>query len=93
LNSIGPILYVLYISAVALIVLFVACINFINLITATASERGKEIGMRKIVGAGKHHIIWQFYGETFLLSLLAFVLAYILALIMLRVLMNLPENN
>jgi predicted permease len=83
LNSIGPILYIYIFSAVALIVLFVACINFINLITATASERGKEIGMRKIVGAGKNHIIWQFYGETFLLSVLAFILAYILALIML----------
>jgi predicted permease len=83
LNSIGPILYVYIFSAVALIVLFVACINFINLITATASERGKEIGMRKIVGAGKNHIIWQFYGETFLLSVFAFILAYIFALIML----------
>lgn len=81
LNSIGPILYVYLFSTVALIVLFVACINFINLITATASERGKEIGMRKIVGAGKSNILCQFYGETFLLSAFAFILAYFLALL------------
>ncbi len=62
----GPILYIYLFSAIAIIVLFVGCINFINLITARASVRGKEIGMRKVIGATKKHIVWQFYGETFL---------------------------
>ena len=74
----GPILYVYLFSAIAIIVLFVACINFINLITARASIRGKEIGMRKVVGASKSHIVWQFYSETFLLSVIAYGFAVLL---------------
>lgn len=83
LNDAGPILYVYIFSSVAIIVLIVACINFINLITAEASARSKEIGMRKVVGAGKKQIIWQFYGETLLLSAIAFILALTLALLIL----------
>jgi putative ABC transport system permease protein len=83
LNDIGPVLYIYIFSSIAIIVLIVACINFINLVTAKASIRGKEIGMRKVVGAGKKHIIWQFYGETLLLSIVAFILALILAMMIL----------
>ncbi len=79
LNGTGPILYVYVFSAVAFIVLIVACINFINLITAKASVRGKEIGVRKVVGAGRNHIIAQFLGETLLIAIIAFGLALILA--------------
>lgn len=82
LNDVGPILYVYIFSSVAIIVLMVACINFINLITAKATVRGKEIGMRKVVGAEKKQIICQFYGETLLLSVIAFILAFTLALIL-----------
>jgi putative ABC transport system permease protein len=83
LNEAGPILYVYIFSGVAIIVLIVACINFINLITAKASARSKEIGVRKVVGAGKNHILWQFYGEIFLLSMIAFVLALALVVFIL----------
>ena len=83
LNGNGSILYVFIFSAIAIIVLIVACINFINLVTAKASIRGKEIGMRKVLGADKKHIIWQFWGETLVLSIIAFVIAFVLALIIL----------
>ncbi len=83
LNGNGSISNVFIFSAIAIIVLIVACINFINLVTAKASIRGKEIGMRKVLGADKKHIIWQFWGETLVLSIVAFVLAFVLALIIL----------
>lgn len=74
----GPILYVYIFSAIAVIVLIIACINFINLLIARASLRNKEIGMRKVLGAGKNHVILQFFGETFFLSICAFFLAVML---------------
>lgn len=83
LNNIGPILYIYIFSGVALIVLLVACINFVNLVTAKAFVRGKEIGIRKVVGAEKKQIIFQFYGETLLLSVFAFVLALTLVMLIL----------
>ncbi len=67
--------YVYIFSAIALLVLIIASINFINLVTAKASARPKEIGMRKVLGANKRHIIWHFFGETLILSLTAFLLA------------------
>jgi putative ABC transport system permease protein len=79
LNGTGPILYVYLFSAIAIIVLIVACINFINLITAKASVRGKEIGVRKVVGAGRNNIITQYLGETLLIAIIAFGMSLILA--------------
>jgi putative ABC transport system permease protein len=58
---------------VAVIVLLIACINYVNLITARAMKRGKEISLRKIVGAGKAGLFLQFLSEslvTFLIALL-----------------------
>src|SRR5690606_20405844 len=89
----GSILYVYIFSAVALIILLVACVNFINLFTAKAFIRGKEIGIRKVVGAGKKHIIFQFYGETFLLSVFAFGAALILAEVFLPAFNNLSDKQ
>ena len=78
LNNIGPILYIYIFSAVALLVLIVAGINFINLATAKASIRSREISVRKVIGATKSQLVVQFLGETFLLSLFAFLFAYII---------------
>ncbi|HSZ33289.1 MAG TPA: ABC transporter permease, partial [Puia sp.] len=51
---------------VAIIVLLIACINYVNLITARATKRGKEISLRKIVGAGKPELFMQFLSESLL---------------------------
>jgi predicted permease len=93
LNGNGSIFNVFIFSAIAIIVLIVACINFINLVTAKASIRGKEIGMRKVLGADKKHIIWQFWGETLVLSIIAFVIAFVLALIILPYFNILADKN
>ncbi|MES1216362.1 MAG: ABC transporter permease, partial [Bacteroidota bacterium] len=61
--------------AVALFLLLLGCINFINLTTAQASQRAKEIGIRKTLGSGKKELIFQFLSETFLLTLIATILS------------------
>ena len=62
-------------SVIAAFILLIACINFMNLATARATERAKEVGIRKVVGAVRQQLVGQFLCESLLLSLLAFVLA------------------
>ncbi|HEY0058296.1 MAG TPA: ABC transporter permease [Flavisolibacter sp.] len=67
--------YVKGLTIIALFVLVIACFNFINLATARSFRRAKEIGVRKVVGAGRSQLIIQFIGETVLLSLISMVIA------------------
>jgi len=60
---------------IAALVQVIACINFMNLSTARASKRAKEVGVRKVIGAGKADLIKQFLGESFLLSLIGVLIA------------------
>ncbi|WP_299364458.1 ABC transporter permease [Winogradskyella sp.] len=63
---------------VALFLLLLGCVNFINLNTAQATERAKEIGVRKTFGSSKKQLVAQFLGETFLLVLISAVLSFAL---------------
>lgn len=65
-------------TAVALFVLFIAIINFINLSTATASVRGKEVGMRKVLGSTRGQILRQFLVESVFLILGSSILAFVI---------------
>ena len=65
-------------TLVSALILIIACINFINLVTARSSNRAKEVGMRKVVGAQRHQLIKQFLSESLVLALLAFVCALFL---------------
>jgi len=56
---------------IAILIQLLACINFMNLATARASKRAKEVGVRKIIGAGEIGLVVQFLGESLLLSVLA----------------------
>jgi len=60
---------------IAVLIQVIACINFMNLSTARASKRAKEVGVRKVVGAGKYDLIRQFLGESFLLSFIGVIIA------------------
>jgi len=62
-------------SAAALFILLIACFNFMNLSTARAARRGREVGVRKSLGASRAQLVRQFFGESVLLTLLAAVLA------------------
>ncbi|HUR11621.1 MAG TPA: ABC transporter permease [Flavitalea sp.] len=68
-------LYSKILGGIALFILLIACINFINLTVARSLKRAKEIGIRKVVGSERSQLIFQFLGESFLLSLIAFLLA------------------
>ncbi|WKN43658.1 ABC transporter permease [Tunicatimonas pelagia] len=75
----GRIEYVRLLSIVAIFILFIACINFMNLTTARSLRRAKEVGVRKVAGADRRSLIYQFMGEAVLLTLLATLLALLLA--------------
>jgi len=71
----GRIEYVKIFSAIAIFILLIACMNFMNLATARASLRAKEIGIRKVAGAGKASLVGQFMTESLLTCLLATLLS------------------
>ena len=82
---------VLIFSIVAMFVLVIAAVNFINLSTAKASDRAKEIGIRKSIGAYKNQLIYQFLLESIMLVFIAAIIAFtgiILSLDYLNVLTN-----
>ena len=70
----GRIQYVRLFSLIAWIILLIACINFMNLSTARSEQRAKEVGVRKVLGAGKGKLIAQFISETMLMSFMALIL-------------------
>ena len=68
----------------AIFLLLLGAINFVNLSTAHASERAKEIGIRKTLGSKKSQLIWQFLSETFLLTSFASVLSVVLTPLLIK---------
>jgi len=64
---------------VGILILLIAAVNFMNLITARASQRGKEVGVRKTIGAMKGELFSQFVTESALLSVLAFIIGLLIA--------------
>ncbi len=82
--------YVFGFSAVALFILMVACINYINLAIARGTRRAKEIGMRKILGVSRPHLIFRFLGESVLFSMIAVIVGLVVVHLALRLT---PINN
>jgi putative ABC transport system permease protein len=71
----GNIKNVYIFSIVAVFILLIACFNFINLTTARSAERAKEVGIRKVVGAGRQQLTWQYLGESVIVCLIAFFIS------------------
>lgn len=65
-------------TIVAALILMIACINFINLSTAKSEKRAKEVGVRKVAGAGKGMLIAQFMTEALLMSFIAGVIGFLI---------------
>jgi len=70
--------YIYIFGSVAILILIIACINFMNLATAQATKRAREVGVRKIAGAQKRSLIFQFIGESIIYTIFAFLFSLLL---------------
>lgn len=78
IGRIAPPEFVYFLSALALIVLLAACINYINLRVARSMKRADEIGLRKVIGAGRMQLIGQFISESVVTALVSLILALLM---------------
>ncbi|HTD92493.1 MAG TPA: ABC transporter permease [Chitinophagaceae bacterium] len=74
----GRITFVKLFGTIAGFILLIACINFMNLSTARSEKRAKEVGIRKVVGAGKGSLIAQFIGESIIIAFIAGIVALLI---------------
>jgi putative ABC transport system permease protein len=79
----GDMRFIWLFGAIAGFILVIACINFINLSTAKSANRAKEVGLRKVVGSFRSHLIKQFLTESLVFSFLSFLLGVMLAWLLL----------
>ncbi len=73
----GDIKYVYLVGFIGLLILTIACINYMNLATAKATERAREVGMRKVMGAFKGQLVYQYMGESLVITIISAVLALV----------------
>ncbi len=85
----GNINYVYAFALIGIFILVLAAINYVNLSTARSALRSKEVGMRKVFGAGRTQLIIQYLGESIILTFIAFILS----LVMMEVLFELTDFN
>lgn len=79
--------YAYILSAVALLILVVACINFVTLSVGRSLKRAKEVGIRKVVGAARQQLVFQFLGEAVIITIISLLVGVVLAVL------NLPLFN
>jgi putative ABC transport system permease protein len=73
-----------FLLAIAAFLLLLGCINFINLTTAQATQRAKEIGIRKTMGSNRRQLIVQFLSETFFITLIAVIISVVITPLILK---------
>jgi len=71
----GRIRYVWLFGIIGMFVLLLACINFMNLSTARSEKRAREVGIRKAIGSVRGQLIWQFYSESLVIAIFAFIVS------------------
>ena len=84
----GKLSYIKILGGIGIFVLILACINFMNLATASSAGRGREIGMKKVIGAVSDQLVMQFLGEAMLLTFIALLLAAIMVELLLPLFNN-----
>ncbi|HJP63796.1 MAG TPA: FtsX-like permease family protein, partial [Mucilaginibacter sp.] len=89
----NSITYIYIIAIVGILILVIAGFTYINLSTARSIERAKEVSVRKVVGAGKNQLFWQFIGESALLCLMAVLLSYAIAAVSLPYFNDLTQRK
>ena len=89
----GNIYIVDMLAVIGLFILLIACINFMNLATARSAQRAREVGVRKVLGASRGLLIFQFFSEAMLMSLLSLAVAVVLARLLLPAFNHLAKRN
>lgn len=89
----GSIKTIFLVGVIAFMVMFLALTNFINLFIVEGEQRAKEIGVRKVSGAGKAALIKQFFSEASFIVLISFLIGLILAVVMLPQFGNLMQRE
>ena len=84
LSHISNIKYIYIFGSIAVFIILLACVNFMNLSTAKASNRAKEVGIRKVSGSTKWQLIKQFFTEAFLYSIISSLVAVALVILLLN---------
>jgi putative ABC transport system permease protein len=79
--------------SIAVLIMLIACINFMNLSTLRAIERSKEVGLRKVLGALRNHLIIQFIGESILLAIISCIISIGLLMVLLPTYNNILGYN
>jgi len=92
-KSVGSIQSVSIFSIMAFFILLIACVNFMNLSTAQSVGRAKEVGLRKVLGAKRTSLAWQFHGESILLTLIASAFAFIFIELLMPVFNSISGKN
>lgn len=77
--SVSDPVYAYILAALALLILLIACVNFMTLSISKSTARAKEVGIRKTIGALRQHLMYQFWGEALLLTVLALLMGVIFA--------------
>ncbi len=85
--------YIYMFSTIAFLILIIACINYMNLVTARSTQRGREVGIRKVVGAQRQQLIRQYIGESLFFTILAFVLSVLIVWTVVPVFSSLMGRN
>jgi len=88
-----PITMVILFTIIGVAILMIAVINFINLSTAFASERAKEIGIRKVNGAARSNLVIQFFKESFLQTLIALIAALLIVIFLMPVFIRITNGE
>jgi putative ABC transport system permease protein len=92
-NDSGRIEYVRIFGIIAILIMLIACVNFMNLASASSMKRTKEIGVRKVLGAGKISLMIQFLTEATLLSLSSLFFALLLIVLALPAFNQITDKN
>ena len=89
----GSINTVILVGIIALLIMLLAITNFVNLFIVSGEQRSKEIGVRKVNGAGKLHIIRQFFEETSFVVVISFIIGLAIALLLLPEFGNIMQRH
>lgn len=89
----GDVQYVYFFTFLAFIILILASINYMNLATSRSTQRSKEVGVFKSLGADKRNLIFQYLGESVLLTLFSFLFAALLSVLLLPRFSELLDKN